>query len=405
MASGSPAAELSRTVALSFFLNGLAFASWAGRIPDVRATLGLTSPELGVLLLALSVGSVAALSGSGALIHRFGPRAVVTASSALVGVALVAIAVGASVGESPLAAAVALIVYGVGTGLWDVAMNVEGAEVERAVGRPIMSRFHAAFSLGTVTGAAFAFLGAAATPSLVWHLSAIAVLVGPLGMWCASTFVGETGEADAPSGVGAAWRDRRTVLIGLLVLVLALTEGTANDWLAVALEDGHGASRPVAVLGFAGFVTAMTIGRLIGPYVLEAVGRVTAVAGTMALSLFGVAIVVLAPHPALVAVGIACWGLGASLGFPVGMSAAADDPATAPARVSVVSTIGYTAFLAGPPLLGFLAGEVGTLDALLVLGVLVLLALPLTAALRPPEPTPTRRPVPSGGPPTPKPGP
>ena len=375
--------SVSTAVAVTFFLNGLAFASWAGRIPDVRATLDLSAPQLGWLLLAMSVGSVSALSASGAVIHRWGPRKVIMGSAVVLGLALSFVAVGVSVFESIPVVALALLFYGVGTGLWDVAMNVEGAEAERLSGRPIMARFHAAFSLGTVTGAGVAVLGARWSDSLLLHLIPIAIGVTVIGMIAANVFTLEADDEGESSGTAAAWRERRTLLIGLLVMVLALTEGTANDWLAVALEDGYDVSRPVAVLGFAGFVSAMTLGRLVGPVLLERFGRVQTVSVTLVMSLVGVVLVVFGAVAPVVILGIVLWGLGASLGFPVGMSAAADDPVRAAARVSVVSTIGYTAFLAGPPLLGFLAGKTGTLHALLVLGVLVIVTLPLARSLEP----------------------
>ena len=141
--------------------------------------------------------------------------------------------------------------------------------------------------------------------------------------------------------------------------------------------------RGLAVLGFAWFVTAMTAGRLVGPLLLDRFGRVRVLYATVAMAGLGVLLTVLGGHPALVVPGIALWGLGASLGFPVGMSAAADDAAHAAARVSVVSTIGYTAFLAGPPLLGFVASHTGTLNALLVVAAVLVPAALVVPATRP----------------------
>jgi MFS family permease len=168
-----------------------------------------------------------------------------------------------------------------------------------------------------------------------------------------------------------------------MVLAMALTEGVANDWLAVALVDGYDVEAWVGASGFALFVTAMTIGRVTGGALLDRFGRVPVLWGTMAVAAVGVLLVVLGQSPGFAAVGIVLWGLGASLGFPVGMSAAADDPAHAPARVSVVSTIGYTAFLAGPPVLGFLGDRVGVLNALLLVAVLLVPSALVVPAARP----------------------
>ena len=133
-------------------------------------------------------------------------------------------------------------------------------------------------------------------------------------------------------------------------------------------------------------VTAMTAGRLAGTRLLDRFGRVGVLRATVATALVGVLLVVFGGDPVLAGVGAVVWGLGASLGFPVGMSAAADDPARAAARVSVVSTIGYAAFLAGPALVGFLGDQVGTLRALLLVAVLLVPALFLVGVVREPRP-------------------
>jgi MFS family permease len=167
-----------------------------------------------------------------------------------------------------------------------------------------------------------------------------------------------------------------------MVLALALAEGTANDWLAVALVDGYGVSHAVGVGGFALFVVAMTATRWWGTSLLDRFGRRAVLWATMGTAGVGVTLLALGVHPALAVIGIVLWGAGASLGFPVGMSAAAYDPARAAVRLSVVSTIGYGAFLAGPPLLGFLADEVGTLPALMAVALALVPAVFAVPAAR-----------------------
>ncbi|MGN0065903.1 MAG: MFS transporter [Nocardioides sp.] len=370
-------------VALAFALNGLCFATWVSRIPEARASFDLSNGALGLLLLAVALGSTVALPLTGAAISRFGSRPVVRFGvvAAAVGLLLCASALGHSL---PLAA-VGLACFGLGLGVWDVAMNTEGTVVERLAGRAMMPRFHAVFSLGTVIGAvAGAGLVAAGVPALV-HLGVVALIALAVVLRASSWFLDDHGLGE--EGTPAAWRawlEPRTLLIGVMVMALALTEGTANDWLAVALVDGHDASHATGVAGFALFVAAMTLSRWFGVGVLDRYGRPVVLWATMAIAAAGVLLLVLADHPVLVGAGIVLWGTGASLGFPVGMSAAGDDPRHAAARLSVVSTIGYTAFLAGPPLLGFLADHVGTLDALLVVAVvLVPAALAVPAARKP----------------------
>jgi MFS family permease len=175
-------------------------------------------------------------------------------------------------------------------------------------------------------------------------------------------------------GAFAAWREPRTLLIGVFVLAFAFAEGVANDWIAVAVIDDHHASEAVGTLGFAVFLASMTVGRWFGPALLDRYGRVAVVRAIVAVGIAGTMLFVLAPVTWLAIVGTALWGLGASLGFPVGMSAGADEPALAASRVSVISSIGYCAFLAGPPLIGFLGDQITVLRALVSVTVLLTLA-------------------------------
>jgi fucose permease len=283
-----------------------------------------------------------------------------------------------------------LFLLGLGTGMWDVAQNLEGAIIERALDRAIMPWFHAAFSGGTVVGA---LAGAAMTwlqVPLVTHLGVVAALTAVVAWWGTGRFLPAFDEADTAAASGStrqrsAWTEPRTLLVGLMVLAAAFAEGTANDWMAVAFVDGHGVDNALGVVALAVFLSFMTAGRIGGTMLLDRYGRVPVLRMMFGAAILGCLLVVFG-EPWLAFVGCAIWGIGASLGFPVGMSAAADDPARAPTRLSVVSTIGYTAFLAGPPLLGFLGDHLGVLRALLVVGavsVLAMLVVPVARPLRP----------------------
>jgi MFS family permease len=165
------------------------------------------------------------------------------------------------------------------------------------------------------------------------------------------------------------------------MLGMSFNEGAANDWLALATVDGHGLSNTTGALMFGTFVTAMTIARIIGGPVLDRFGRVPVLRVSAALGIVGLSLFIWGGEPWMLFVGTALWGLGCALGFPVGMSAAADDAKNSAARVSAVAIIGYCAFLAGPPLLGFLGENLGILNALLVLlGLLVVAGLAAPAA-------------------------
>ena len=373
-------------VALSFVLNGLVFASLVSRLPDLRERLELSNGGLGTLLLAISAGSLLALPSTGRVIERIGAAATVRGGVLADTVGLSTAAAGAVVGSVPLAAA-GLFVHGIGIGVWDVAMNVEAAEVERRLRRTVMPRFHAGWSAGSLAGAGIGVVVIALGAPMLLHLLALAAVVGVAAVLGTRGFLpAEPAHADETSSgrAASAWRDPRTLAIGLMVLCFAMVEGTANDWLTLGLIDGYGVEHWVGVAGFALFVVAMTGGRLYGPVLLDRFGRPAVLWGSAALAALGALLTVLGEVLPLVALGIVLWGLGAALGFPVGMSAAADGGGRAAARVSVVSTIGYGAFLAGPPLLGHLGDRIGTLEVLLAVTALMLPAAISVLATRSP---------------------
>ncbi len=381
---------------VAFIASGFAFASWASRIPQVRDRLHLEPSDLGLVLLAIALGSVLALPLSGPVISRRGSRWTVTAMALLHAAGLAIAAAGYLGGVLPVV--VGLFLFGFGIGAWDVAMNVQAALVERHLGRSIMPRFHAGYSVGTVGGAlAGAVVVASGIPVTV-HLAVVAALVAiivPLGVrgFLPDREVVPAGDRARGSAEGgalrslAAWTERRTLLIGVFVLAFAFAEGTANDWISLAMIDGYQVPAAIGTLAFAVFLTAMTIGRWFGPGLLDRRGRVPVVRGLTVLALVGLVLFVAGPWVAIAFVGAALWGVGVSLGFPVGMSAGADDPARAAARVSVISSIGYCAFLAGPPLVGFLGQHLGVLHAQTAVAVLLAVAALVAGNVRPLRPS------------------
>jgi fucose permease len=385
VAAGTTTTTARNAVAVVFALNGFCFATLASRVPDLRQLLDLSNGALGVLLLTIAVGAMVGMPGAGPLTERYGAGTVVRLGAVADLVGLVLAGVFATLGQ-PVGVAVGLFCYGVGAGAWDVAMNVEGAVVERLAGRSIMPRFHAAWSLGTFTGAGVGALAAGLGVPLLAHYAVVPALAVGAAMLVSRGLPSGGGpeQDDGASSGRSAWLEPRTLAIGCMVLAFTLAEGAANDWLALAMVDGYGARHWVGVLGFALFVASMTIGRLAGPIALDRFGRAPTMLVSAAVAAVGVLVVVESGVAALAVLGIVLWGLGASLGFPVGMSAAGDDPARSARRVAVVSTIGYGAFLAGPPLLGFVGNRVGTLDSLLVVAVAMVPAAVLVLAVRRP---------------------
>ena len=370
-----------------FGINGFGFASWMSRVPDVRELLALTPGLLGILLLAVSVGSLIGLPLAGRIAQALGATRTVRLGLLLLAPGLV-VAAAAAQAQLPMGWTMAgLFLVGLGTGIWDVAQNLEGSVIEQRLAKPIMPWFHGAFSAGTVLGALAGAAVVALRVPLTIHLGAVALLAVAVVWWGTSRFLPDhvdpdaAGSAPAPTPQRSAWLEPRTLLIGVMVLAAAFTEGTANDWLAVAFVDGHDLDNALGVVALAVFLTFMTAGRLAGAHLLDRYGRVPVLRALFTAALIGCALVVFGTRE-LAFVGAAIWGLGASLGFPVGMSAAADDPSRAAVRLSVVSTIGYTAFLAGPPLLGLLGDHVGILHSLLVVGAVSTLALLVVPAAR-----------------------
>ncbi|XAS67429.1 MFS transporter [Micrococcaceae bacterium Sec5.7] len=371
-----------------FGANGLVFASWAARIPAVTEILHLTSGQMGSLLLCTAVGSLIALPTAGLVVGRIGTANTVRASGLVAALAGVGIALSLMAGSVP-GTAVALFFFGIAIGLWDVSQNIEGADVEHRLMRTIMPKFHAAFSGGAFLGALIGAGLSNAGIGLPEHLLVIAALVAVLTFAIPRYFLPHTaavapvaGEAKPARGP-SAWRDGRTLLIGVVVLGATLTEGAGNDWIAKASVDGLGSSESTGALMFALFVLAMTAMRFFGGTFIDKYGRVAVLRASMAAAAAGLGLFVLAGNIWLAAAGAALWGVGAALAFPMGMSAAADDPKHAAVRVSVVSTLGYIAFLAGPPLLGYLGDLTGIHLALLAIGVPILIALLLAGAAKP----------------------
>ena len=371
----------------TFATSGFLFASWLSRIPDVKQLLDIGTGTLSFLLLALACGSLVGLPITGRVADKIGTKntARIGAAAGIVGLLITCFSITFS--QDLVVPIAALVLVGFGIGMWDVAQNLEGTIIEQKLDKAIMPWFHAAFSGGTLLGA---LIGSQATRlqiPLSIHLSVISIITALVLLWGTNKFIAaEVVEHKNAEGQKikqkSAWTEPRTLLIGVMVLAAAFTEGTANDWIAVAFVDGHGTTATQGVFGLSAFLLFMTAGRVLGSMALNKYGRVLVLRVLFAAALIGSLLFVFG-GPVGAYLGAAIWGLGASLGFPVGMSAASDDPKRAAARISVVSTIGYCAFLAGPPLVGFLGEEVGILMALLAVGAISALAFVLVPVAKP----------------------
>ena len=409
-------------VAAVYAASGFALASWGSRLPAFQRDARLSADELGLVLLALSAGTVVALLLAGEVVYRLGTAWAMRLGTAVCTASLVAMAAR----PNGLALVAAVVGIGAGNGLCDVAMNVQGAATGRqrerlraahghaAHGhvppghdRGLMPRLHAAWSLGTVLGSAAGAVSAAADVPVEVHLPAVGVVLGVVVALATARFTHDPDDEELRrrrlvhhwSGALTEWRNRRTIALGLLALGAAFAEGSANEWLTLGLVDGYRLDHALAAAGLGLFVVAMTATRfaagalhrvrrerlLLGGAGLVVVGTAVLLGGSLLDDVLGGAAAGGSRWPALVTggAGILLWGAGAALGVPLAIAAAADDERAAPARVSVVSTISYASFLAGPPLLGALAEGTGYLLPLGLAPVVMIAAFVLAAVLHP----------------------
>ncbi|GAA4162881.1 MFS transporter [Gryllotalpicola daejeonensis] len=387
-----------------FALSGVLLASFAARLPAARDALAIDPGQVGLLIVCISLGAILGLVVAPAASHVLGSRAGMAGALAFGAVGLALSGLGATLWGNIAVTVIGLGMLGLGNGAVDVMMNVSGATVERRIGRTLMPLMHAFFSIGTVLGALLG-AGAAAVDVPAWlHLSVVAVFLIVVAV-IAVRFVPDREElpeeegAVGASGTSAAlttgqrfrrsvvarivvWRDLTLVMIGVVMLGMAFAEGSANDWIALAAVDDHGTTKAQGALVLDVFLVAMTLGRMAGGPLVDRLGRVWAIRITAGLGVIGLLLFILGGSPAVFVTGAVFWGLGASLGFPLGMSAAADDERNATTRVAAVAMIGYLAFLGGPPFIGFLADHVGILHALFVVLALVLAAFLCAPALK-----------------------
>lgn len=408
----------SRAVFVVFAASGFGFASWAARLPTVRDLLGMSEYQMGLLLLTASIGSVAALPLSGLIVQRIGTARTVLAFAVVMTTGIAVAGFGALWGQEWVVRG-GMILMGIGAGVWDAAMNLEGAAVEKQLGRSIMPTYHAGFSFGTVLGAGLGAGVAYLDIPLQWHMVGAGLVALTSVVVCVRSFLPEAQVRTADGGVAgahddmsadpalpaaeltggatssdtngtgmramlSAWREPRTLAIGLVVLAAALTEGVANDWVSLAVVDGFDVENGTGAVGLAVFLTFMTVMRLAGTKAIDRFGRVPMLRVTLLMAIVGVTIFALVPWLWLALVGVALWGMGAALGFPMGMSASSDDPERAPMRLAVASTIGYGAFFIGPPMIGFLADHTGYRLAVLSLAIPTILGLVAASAVREP---------------------
>jgi predicted MFS family arabinose efflux permease len=360
-----------RATGAFFGLLGVAVSTWAALVPFAKGELGLSEAGLGSILLAFGCGTIVATLAAAPLARRYGSRTLLVTAASAVCFVLPLLAHPAS----PTALAALLFTFGALIGMIGVTANAQAIAVQTAMGRPVMSSFHAMFSLGGLLGAA--------ANSLLLHLD-FSPLVCAIDVSAALVLLVATQHEglvqDLPFAGDAASRVHRgglppmpVLYVGLMTLALYLSEGSIVDWGAVFFHELRGYSASTAALGYAAFSVTMASGRLGGDRIVERLGPVAVVRYGAILAAIGFFVMVFAPGPWLGLAGCALIGLGASNVVPTLISASArvSDYPTA-AAVSTAVAMGTSGLIAGPALIGFVAQTTGLGVALAGLAIVLL---------------------------------
>jgi predicted MFS family arabinose efflux permease len=379
----------------SFTFSGVLAGTWFSRIPAVRDHLDADLRTVGFVLVCMGLGSFTAMSTGGKAARTFGTARVCGTASILACLLYPALTfIGGAV---PFAAV--LFVAGGCFGMWEVMLNVHGADVERACGRPIMPALHGFWSGGLIVGSGLGALLAGRGVSLQLHFGMVLPIVLVLNtlavLWWHDhhSQVGEEpGEATSRAGrTGKPLTKALRLPIVLLAVMLVCSnigEGSASDWLALYVHDDRGFRAGLAATVFTTYTVMVTVGRLLGGFVIGRWGRVRTLRVCGLVTCAGLACTLFVPTAAGPYLGAALWGLGLSVVFPMAISAAGEHGRDNSAgAIAAVSTMGYGAFLTGPPVIGLLAQNLSIGVALRVVMVMSLGITLLAWVARPPKPT------------------
>lgn len=372
---------------LLFLIPGLTMATWVTRTPALRDGLSASTEQMGMILFGFSAGAMSGILSAGKLVTRLGIHRLALVGLLALPLSLCVLAAG-NTWLSMAWAFAGLFIFGLGMGWAEIAVNIEGAAVERAIGRSIMTILHGFFSLGTLLGALAGMAMTGLDVPLELHLGVVAVLSGllVLALIGRAPRLSEQDAGPRSHASATSWRtllgDRRLLLICFVVLAMALAEGAANDWLPLLMIDGHGFAHTAGTLIYVIFTLGMTVGRFAGGRVVERLGRAATLRGSALIGALSLGLIVFCDIPWIAATAVVLWGLGASLGFPLAISAAGESGDDSDQRVRFAATAGYMAFLVGPPLLGFIGEHFGLRLAMLPVLGLVAMAFVVASALQ-----------------------
>jgi MFS family permease len=365
-------------VSAAFLIHSTVSGTWAPRLPAIKESLGLSDGELGTALVGLAIGLLVGTRLAGAPVDRFGSRPVMRVGFPLLAATLVL----PGLADSLVALFLSLFVLGLASGALDVAMNAQGIEVERHIGRPILSGLHGLWSIGLGIGAGVAALAAAIGADPLEHFAVVAVVLAVASLVFMRGLLAarrpEPGEPEEEH-VMVRWT-LALVLLGVIAFCSFVGEGAASDWSAVYMTQELGSSEALGALAFAAFAVTMAIARFAADPLRARLGNVVLVRGGSLIAATGLGLGLLVHEPAAAIAGFALLGLGLAPVVPIAFSAAGDlDPRATGRLVGRVATLGYVGSVAGPIMIGWLA-EATSLRA--ALSLVVLLALVIAVAAR-----------------------
>jgi fucose permease len=365
-----------------FALNGFLFGTLFSRLPSLRERADLSHGQIGLLLLCSTIGLFLMQPLAGALTARLGSRRVVLIGALGYAVGLVPIAFGSS--ASALAPAFVLI--GMGSGILDVSMNVQGVAVESRLGRPILASLHAAFSFGALAGALSGSLAASRGLGLQAQYIAAASVGVAVALAARGALIDERG-SDSGAGGRPLWArpTRRLAALGALAFCVLLAEGAVNDWIALYFKEDLEVTGSVAAIALGTFSLAEATGRLLGDRATAALGAPRLARRAALVGAAGFALALAAGVPLVAGLGVLLTGLGIAVLFPLTIRAAAGQPGGSGPAIAAVSSLGYVGFVVGPPLIGGVAELLSLRAALLIVVATCVIAAALSGHVRTPE--------------------
>jgi MFS family permease len=365
-------------ISIYFFFSGLVFSSWVSRIPHIKDEFGFNEAELGGILFMLPLGSLAALPISGWLVQKFSSRVIGLLSILLYTVLLYGIAAA----EQVFQLSVTLFLFGVVGNFCNIALNAQGLSIQERIKKPILSSLHAMWSLGAFVAAAISGWSMKMGYSTDLHFLLVAVLASFVALVLVYLFVDDVG-SDGREQKIFVLPNRSLLLLGVICFCVAMTEGAMADWSSLYYRQVANEMHNVSTAGYTAFAFCMATGRFVGDFFIHRFGHSRVLKFNGGLILTGIVLALTVSIPAVVILGFALVGFGVSSGIPIVYMLSAKNKTMAPAAaLAAVSSLGFTGFLIGPPIIGFIAQLTGLRYALTIVAIMGLIVWVLSMRVK-----------------------